>query len=202
MSSIVPFERYDDEFQSLTQQVQQSLKESDDEEFTYSLLTQCDDLLKQMAIEARGVENASAKRDLLAKVRTCKSQLAALRTEYDLKVAESQKALLFNGTSSATKERLLENEQLMSQQEESLDRARQTMADTESVAMEITTELGRNRETMESAHGRVKQVSGLTNRARRLLQNMNRRRVQQKLALYTLSVIIVIVVMFLLWNLR
>jgi hypothetical protein len=62
--------------------------------------------------------------------------------------------------------------------------------------------LSRNRETMESAHGRVKQVSGLTNRAWRLLQNMNRRRVQQKLALYSISLIIVIVVMILLWNLR
>jgi vesicle transport through interaction with t-SNAREs protein 1 len=109
---------------------------------------------------------------------------------------------LFSGTSSATKERLLENEELMQKQQESLDRARNVMADTESVAMEITTELSRNRETMESAHGRVKQVSGLTNRARRLLQNMNRRRVQQKLALYSISLIIVIVVMILLWNLR
>jgi vesicle transport through interaction with t-SNAREs protein 1 len=109
---------------------------------------------------------------------------------------------LFSGTSSATKERLLENEELMQKQQESLDRARNVMADTESVAMEITTELSRNRETMESAHGRVKQVSGLTNRARRLLQNMNRRRVQQKLALYSISIIIVIVVMILLWNLR
>jgi vesicle transport through interaction with t-SNAREs protein 1 len=72
---------------------------------------------------------------------------------------------LFSGTSSATKERLLENEELMQKQQESLDRARNVMADTESVAMEITTELSRNRETMESAHGRVKQVSGLTNRA-------------------------------------
>lgn len=206
MSSIVPFERYDDEFQSLTRQVQQSLQESDDVEFSYSLLQQCDDLIKQMAIEARGVDDASAKRDLLAKVRTCKSQLAALRTEYDVKLEESQKSLLFSGSkdasSSATKERLLQNEEMMNKQQESLDRARNVMADTESVAMEITTELGRNRETMEGAHGRVKQVSGLTNRARRLLQNMNRRRVQQKLALYSISVIIVIVVMILLWNLR
>jgi vesicle transport through interaction with t-SNAREs protein 1 len=53
----------------------------------------------------------------------------------------------------------------MQKQQESLDRARNVMADTESLAMEITTELSRNRETMESAHGRVKQVSGLTNRA-------------------------------------
>jgi vesicle transport through interaction with t-SNAREs protein 1 len=76
------------------------------------------------------------------------------------------------------------------------------MADTEEVALEITTELGRNREVMETSHARVKQVSGLTNRARRILQNMNRRRVQQKLALYVVSFVIIIVVIFLLWNLR
>jgi vesicle transport through interaction with t-SNAREs protein 1 len=201
-ASLVPFERYDDEFQSLVQQVQQSLQESDDLDFTSSLLQQCDDLLKQMAIEARGVDNASAKRDLLAQVRTCKSQLAALKSDYSIQLEQAQKSNLFSGSSSATKERLLENEELMQKQQESLDRARNVMADTESVAMEITTELSRNRETMESAHGRVKQVSGLTNRARRLLQNMNRRRVQQKLALYSISLIIVIVVMILLWNLR
>ena len=205
MSSI-PFERYDDEFHSLTVQVQESLRQMDEEkgiEFSHSLLSQCDDLLKQMAIEARGVEDASLKRDLLLKVRTCKSQLAALRTEYEFKLSNSQKeSLLKNSTKNSHKERLLENEQCMEQQNATLERARSVMADTEEVALEITTELGRNREVMETSHARVKQVSGLTNRARRILQNMNRRRVQQKLALYVVSFVIIIVVIFLLWNLR
>jgi vesicle transport through interaction with t-SNAREs 1 len=178
MSSI-PFERYDDEFHSLTVQVQESLRQMDEEkgiEFAHSLLSQCDDLLKQMAIEARGVEDASLKRDLLLKVRTCKSQLAALRTEYEFKLSNSQKeSLLKNSTKNSHKERLLENEQRMEQQNATLERARSVMADTEEVALEITTELGRNREVMETSHARVKQVSGLTNRARRILQNMNLR---------------------------
>jgi hypothetical protein len=206
MSSI-PFERYDDEFQSLTAQVQESLRHLDEDkgiEFTHSLLSQCDDLLKQMAIEARGVEDASSKRDLLAKVRVCKSQLAALRTEYDTALTRNQKESLFsNGNNSNShKERLLDNEKQMEQQSETLERAKTVMADTEGIALEITSELSRNREVMETSHGRIKQVSGLTNRARRLLQNMNRRRVQQKMALYGISVAIVIVVIILLWNLR
>ena len=171
-------------------------------EFTQSLLSQCDDLLKQMAIEARGIEDASLKRDLLLKVRTCKSQLAALRTEYEFKLSKSQKESLFSTSSSSHKERLLENEQLMEKQNATLDRARSVMADTEEVALEISTELSRNREVMETSHARVKQVSGLTNRARRILQNMNRRRVQQKLVLYVISFVILLVVIFLLWNLR
>jgi hypothetical protein len=207
MSSI-PFERYDDEFHSLTAQVQESLQHMDEEkgvDFTHSLLSQCDDLLKQMAIEARGVEDASSKRDLLAKVRVCKSQLAALRVECDAAVTRNQKESLFsngNNNSTSHKERLLENEKQMEQQNETLERAKSVMADTEGVALEITSELSRNREVMETSQGRIKQVSGLTNRARRLLHNMNRRRVQQKMALYGVAAAIVIVVIFLLWNLR
>ena len=34
----------------------------------HNLLLQADDLLKQMGLEARGVDDASMKRDLLAKV--------------------------------------------------------------------------------------------------------------------------------------
>jgi vesicle transport through interaction with t-SNAREs protein 1 len=90
----------------------------------------------------------------------------------------------------------------MEKQNESLDRAKSIMAETEQTAMEITLELGRNRETLESAHGRVREVSGLTNRARRLLQNMNRRQVQQKLALYAVAGVIILVIGAILWNLK
>ena len=74
------------------------------------------------------------------------------------------------------------------------------MAETESVAMEITEELGRHRETIGNAHGRVRQVTGMTNRARRIVQNMSRREVQQKLILYGVAGTIGLVFMFLLYS--
>jgi hypothetical protein len=208
MSSI-PFERYDDEFQSLTNQVTQSLRD-DDIEFTASLLSQCEDLLKQMSVEARGVDDPNVKRDLLGKVRHCKSTLSGLRDEFKQKKGAQDRANLMvsggsggNGDSkNAAKERLLQAQTTIEAQNESLDRARRVMADTEEVGMEITAELGRNRETLETSHGRVREVAGLTNRARRLLQNMNRRAVQQKLALYTIAIVIVIVVGIILWNIK
>ena len=94
---MIPFERYDEEFASLTNQVTSKLRALDDvddvESYSHSssgrngkggggsnnneadvrmahaLLCQADDLLKQMGLEARGVEDASMKRDLLGKVR-------------------------------------------------------------------------------------------------------------------------------------
>ena len=85
MSSSIPFERYDEEFLSLTEQVTSKLRALDpstasskaappasadaDLKMAHNLLLQADDLLKQMGLEARGVEDASVKRDLLGKVR-------------------------------------------------------------------------------------------------------------------------------------
>ena len=72
------------------------------------------------------------------------------------------------------------------------------MADTELIAMEITDELARNRETIESAHSRVRGVNSLSNHARRILVNMGRREVQQKMAVYGVGVVLVLVLLFLL----
>ena len=82
-STMIPFERYDEEFASLTEQVTSKLRALDprtttspsssssadaDVRMAHALLLQADDLLKQMGLEARGVEDASVKRDLLGKV--------------------------------------------------------------------------------------------------------------------------------------
>jgi|EP00984_Skeletonema_dohrnii_P035818 vesicle transport through interaction with t-SNAREs protein 1 len=74
------------------------------------------------------------------------------------------------------------------------------MAETEGVALEITEELGRHRETISSAHGRVRQVTGMTNRARRIVQSMSRREVQQKLILYGVAGTIVLVFLMLIYG--
>ncbi|KAL7447931.1 hypothetical protein ACHAWC_000213, partial [Mediolabrus comicus] len=80
MSSSIPFERYDEEFLSLTEQVTSKLRPLDpstsysssstalpataeaDIKMANNLLLQADDLLKQMGLEARGVDDPSVKR--------------------------------------------------------------------------------------------------------------------------------------------
>lgn len=76
------FERYDEEFASLTEQVTSKIKSLDpatyngvapptaeaDVKMAHNLLLQADDLLKQMGLEARGADDSSVKRDLLGKV--------------------------------------------------------------------------------------------------------------------------------------
>ena len=222
--SPIPFDRYDEEFEELTSQVRrslQSLKTADiesssvqtDLQMTSNLLSQCDDLLKQMSVEARGIDDADTKAKCLSKVRQCKSSLSDLRSEYETENTKFERSALGlggsgrdgrrgGGLSDEQRDRLLHTNDQIASQNRTLDNARRIMADTEETAMEITSELARNREKIESAHGRVREVSGLTNRARRIVQSMSRREVQQKLAMYMVSGGLILLLIIILFNAR
>ena len=192
----LPFERYEDEFKTLTKQVQDSLNDDEEVQQTGNLITQCDELLQQMALEARSVPDASLKRELLQTVRNSKSQLQTYKENYE---KQSLMSSANSKSSGGHRERLLQQQDQLRNQNSQLDNARKVMAETEQVALEIGAELGNNRETLESAHGRINQVTGLTGRARRIVQSMNQRAVQQKLLLYGLSGSVIVVFCILVW---
>lgn len=195
-TSSVTFDRYDDEFRSLLQQIEASLNVEPPSPYTHNLLVQCDDLIKQMALEARSVGNSQLKRTLLDKVKSCKSQYQTLQAQSD------RQGLLATRSSSnknGEMDRLRRNEDMLAQQSDTLERARRTMEETEAVALEITDELGQNREKLMSAHGRIREVGGLTGRARRVLTSMNQRALQQKMIMYGVAIALVVGFMALLW---
>lgn len=204
----VPFERYDDEFKSLMLQIEKSLapeETSSNSNLTQNLLQQCEDLIKQMALEARSVPNPNLKRSLLDKVRACKAQWSGLKDQ------ANQKGLFENantggsgsaGNGRSYRDRMQSNEDSLGQQNDTLDNARRIMEETEVVALEITEELGQNREKLMNAHGRIHEVTGMTGRARRLLTSMNRRAAQQKMCLYGVAVAAVLMFVFAIWGMR
>jgi vesicle transport through interaction with t-SNAREs protein 1 len=195
----LPFERYEDEFKTLAKQVQDSLNDDEEVQQTGNLITQCDELLQQMALEARSVPDASLKRELLQTVRASKSQLQTHKEKYE---KQSLMSSANSKSSGGHRERLLQQQDQLRNQNSQLDNARKVLEETEQVALEIGTELGNNRETLESAHGRINQVTGLTGRARRIVQSMNQRAVQQKLMLYGLSGSVIVVFCILVWWMR
>jgi vesicle transport through interaction with t-SNAREs 1 len=205
------FERYNDEFSSLIQQIESSLRSTsasasaspNDLNHTQNLLTQCDDLIKQMALEARSSHDAATKRSLMDKVREYKGRHQSLRQELERQTLHLGDGINGGNSLQSQKERLLlqQNEDMLSNQNETLERARRTMQETEAVALEITEELGQNRERLSSAHGRIREVSGLTGRARRILVSMNQRAVQQKLIIYGVAVALLVGFLFMVYSL-
>jgi len=208
----VTFQAYDDEFASLVQQIETSLNGdleeqadgSNSSQYTSNLLQQCDDLVKQMGLEARSTSSSQLKRQLLDAVKKHKSQLQSLQSEYERQSLMGGSGNSRHSNSSHQQhERLLRTENQLSNQNETLERARRTMQETEAVALEITEELGHNRSKLESSHSRIREVSGLTGRARRILQSMNQRATQQKLILYGVAVGLVlgfIVLLYTMWR--
>ena len=68
------FDTYNEELQSISSKLRISLKCNDtpssaDLKMVHELLQQGDDILKQMGLEARGVDDAEMKREMLEKVR-------------------------------------------------------------------------------------------------------------------------------------
>jgi Snare region anchored in the vesicle membrane C-terminus/Vesicle transport v-SNARE protein N-terminus len=211
--TMIPFERYDDEFTTLIQQIEQNLEQKDPPStYTNNLLQQADDLLKQMALEARSISDNNLKRTLLDKVRTLKGQLQSLQTQYNrgqLMAPPSSSLSSMNNTDDPERrKRLLQqqqqnqkNEEMLLQQNDILDRARRTMDETETIALEITEELGNNREKLMATHGRIREVGGLTGRARKILYSMNQRAVQQKMIIYGVVTALTLGFLFLLYSL-
>jgi|NOAtaT_6_FD_contig_81_1037009_length_853_multi_3_in_0_out_0_2 vesicle transport through interaction with t-SNAREs protein 1 len=228
-----PFERYDAEFLSLMDQVKSRLRNASslpsnspttgvassteaDMKYTQGLLSQCDDLLKQMQVEARTADS-STKQVWLQKVRGCKAQLANLRDDFQTVQSKVEREALLlltsnedtvsssdynnrsNNSNNKQRERLLQTNNQLKKQNQTLENAQRILVETEEVAMEITTELGRNREKIASAHQRVRDVSGLTNQARRIVQSMSKREVQQKLLMYLVAALLVIAVIVILY---
>jgi Snare region anchored in the vesicle membrane C-terminus/Vesicle transport v-SNARE protein N-terminus len=201
------FQRYDHEFQGLLFQIQQSINDTKAPPTSYSdnLFQQADDLIKQMALEARSVSDANLKQQLLTKVRKNKSQVSTLQNEFQQQSLFRTNHLNTDGEEHNNgHDRLLRQskatEDMLVHQNDSLERARRTMQETETVALEITEELSNNREKLMSAHGRVRDVSGMTGRARRILNNMSQRAVQQKMVMYGVSIGLVLGFLILLYS--
>jgi len=221
MSSLTQFTQYDEEFGEISQQAQTAISrlsrdiesldatsEVDSEvRHISNLINQCDDLLKQMTIEAREVDDAAMKKSHLNQVRICKTNLDNIKADFKSIKNESDRASLLSGgkdntarLSNDAKTRLLSTNDAFARQNETLENAKRTIAETEETALDITMELGKQREKIENVHGRVREVSGMTNTARRILNSMSRRDVKQRVAVYVILLIILIVFLVILFT--
>ena len=195
-SSAAAFDTYYQEFASLLQELEGPSSSSPGAAKTHksasssssdSLYQQCVDLLSLMSLEARTTSTANNNDDLkferLERVKIYKFQLEAVQQK------RNTDFLMGNNNASdknafqmlqLEKERqqirniLEQNETRAAQQNELLERAMASVHETEAVGLEILEETQRNRETIESAQGRVDELNGLASKAKGLVQKLSR----------------------------
>ena len=115
----------------------------------------------------------------ILKVRICKSHLAKLRQDYNTakECIERMNLGLNSKTSCGTNDdKELNNNIQLRSQNETLANARGIIAETENVALDITQELSRQRDTISSTNEHVHEVTSITDRAQRIVQSMTRRK--------------------------
>lgn len=199
------FEAYDTEFNSLSKDINKNISEyrnynsnpdkaSNLVRHIDALLSQSTELVKQMEVEVRSHDPATRK-VLTEKVSQYKKSLNALKSDFERAKEDSQKSGLFVGSKSAEqRQKLLDTNDKLSRQNELILNATRTVEETEGVAIEITEELARNREKIQSAHSKVHEFTGMTDTARRLIQSMSKREVQQKFLLVFIACVLIIAI--------
>ena len=165
--------RFDDYYQEFSQALHAFEDETSNSSKKEELDKQCSDLLRLMSVEARSTEDPDQKFERLERVKIYKFQLEAIqnKNKKDFLMGE---ALERNGCRSSEQMQatLRQNEAKVAQQNELLERAKRTAAETEESAMGITEELHSNREKIESAQKKVDDLSSLTARGMNVATNM------------------------------
>lgn len=175
------FEQYNEEYLSLVEQITTSLlildnynanannEDGVDENVVMktiqSLLPQAEDLLKQMSLEAR-LQSVSENID---RVKLHKIQLVNLRNVSRTGVEDCK---VDNDTKTTT----TNNTALLEKQNSTLSNVQFIITNTENVALDITTELGRQRETILQSQSHVTEITSLTNSAQYIINSMMERK--------------------------
>lgn len=192
------FDGYDEEYKSIASSISAKMNEirAHSDESTSSnnlnhvndLITQASQLIQQMELEVRSLD-ASTRQQLSPKLSEYKGHLKDLKAELK-KLTRDE--LFGTSSSSDSSERMKTASETLRGTSDRLSKARQIVADTEDVALEITEELGRNRERIQGTHDKVKNVKSMTQVGRKVIGRMTARDRRQRVFLYAVMIFIVI----------
>jgi vesicle transport through interaction with t-SNAREs 1 len=159
------FDAYDAEFTSISQEINRNINElrhnttSDSSgnliKHIDALFVQSNDLIKQMEVEVRGHDPAT-KKVLGEKVVSYKKSNNSLKSDFERVKEQAQRSSLVGNKSIEQRQRLLDANDKLARQNELIANAQRTVAETEEVGMEITSELTRNREKIQSSRAKVR----------------------------------------------
>jgi hypothetical protein len=141
-----------------------------------------------MELQARSVEPA-VRKACQDKCKTYKGSLKSIKADVDRLTEGADRDSLMGGTAAERElsrdqeRRLLNTTDKLQRGKNQLEETRKQLAETEEVAIGITGELQSNREKILKSHSKVGDVSGLVSQARRVLNNMDKRERNQKMAI-------------------
>lgn len=159
-----------------------------------ALLKQASDLSKQLDVEVRSAA-PDAKRTLQDRQQPLKESLKRSRAAFDAAREKANREAVLGArvgdVSASSRGRLVDAQTRANRQTEMIKGALEIAHETEHVAMDITSELDRNRETIGNIRGHIADTGGALGAARGLISSMQKREVQQKAILTVVAAVLI-----------
>mmetsp|Transcript_7939 Transcript_7939/g.13163 ORF Transcript_7939/g.13163 Transcript_7939/m.13163 type:complete len:211 (+) Transcript_7939:159-791(+) len=206
------FDAYDTEFGSLKDELAKDIAqfkekaENDDDptslvQLIDGLFLQSHDLIKQMELEARSSDSGVRKK-LNEVVLRYKTSMQKMKSDYQQSKTSLERSQLMNKSKGVEqRQRLLDTNDRLDRQNEMISNAHRMVSETEQVGMEITAELTRNREKLESSREKAAEYAGISDSARRMISSIGRREARQKyMAIFALVGLVVVIIVLIVYH--
>jgi phosphopantetheine--protein transferase-like protein len=159
------YKMYEEELMKLMKTIDDELNSNSNID---SIIIECNHILKQMEIEARQIAIAEKKKGCLSKISEYKSTLMR-------KKEQGQRSQLIGDKSIVDRERMMNVQDKLNRQNDTILNAHKCVAETEEVGVNITKELVDNRTKIESAGNKSKEVNADLDSASKMLKSMQSR---------------------------
>ncbi|TMW65876.1 hypothetical protein Poli38472_003641 [Pythium oligandrum] len=151
--------------------------------------------MKLMSLEVRG-KSPRLRKAMQAKINLYREELQGLTRDLDraqlmAKERKTQKRTA-NDTSYSQYDRIMANTNRLNKSTKSLEGSQRLIAETEQIGISVLDNLSSQRESLLSAHEKVRETREATSEARRILQRMARRIITNKIVLYSVIALLVI----------
>ena len=171
------FDVYAEEFTSLLQQCRSNASSSStndssaDASTTTSLLEQCQDLLQQMALEARSTDHTEQKKRYMERCKSYKEQYQAVKQQI-----ERQTLLAANSTTAPStlqlSDTLQSNDVTIAHQNSTLQQSLKSIHDTEQLATSTLEQLHTQRDTLHGTQQKTQTLQSMTQQANTIATNL------------------------------
>eukprot|EP01040_Poterioochromonas_malhamensis_P008204 gene8204-8874_t len=172
------FNAYEEEFKTLTKNLDQQISQAENPSQINAaerVITETQDILKQMEIEAAGIRG-SEKKVATDKLNVARDQLKTLKARFSDKRFQIENKDLMGTKSGDDRLRMKNANDKLADSSELLNRALANVAEMEETANVITTELKSNTERIAATKEKTEEFNGIMDPALKTLKRMDRRR--------------------------
>ncbi|KAF1334087.1 Vesicle transport v-snare 13, partial [Globisporangium splendens] len=156
--------------------------------------------MKMMSIEVRG-KPPMLRKAMQAKINLYRDELQGLQRDLEraqLMARETKANPRASYNQNSQYERITDNTNRLLRQR--LESSQRIVAETEEIGISVLDTLAQQRESLLSAHEKVRETREVTGDARRILQRMTRRILTNRIVLYTVIALLLIAICFVIYH--